>query len=141
VPTALRGQIDEVGGAAPVAAAVNVVQLAVSPAGLGGEVHLLIDGAPEGGGDPTGGCFAVDIDLGATPLPTVTEADGSLSATGPVEVIIGYADATCASGASRDSDGRPGTLAVTITGGTATGTVSFGDPEPALSFSAVASDA
>jgi hypothetical protein len=137
IPSALRGQIDLVSGTAPTAAALNLVELSVTDAGVSGAVRLQVDGAVPGTDGGSGGCYAVDIDLGATPLETVSAEDGSLRAKGPVDVVIGYADAACASGAEQASDGRPGTLELRIAGGVASGSVAFGGDDEALTFSAV----
>jgi 2-polyprenyl-6-methoxyphenol hydroxylase-like FAD-dependent oxidoreductase len=135
-PAELVGQVDTVGGAVPVAAAMNEVRLSVSEAGVTGELHLQIDRTPDLADPSTTGCFSVDVDLDAKPLAIARDAHGAPVAAGPAEVILGYVDQPCAAGAPRDSEGRPATVVITLEEGRAVGTVSFEDADGAMSFSA-----
>ena len=124
----LTGQIDSLSGQSVAGATVNTVHLLVKSGGLTGEVHLHATGKQDfgGGQGPTDVCLFIDSTI-STPVPATTAADSSVAVNGPIDAVVGYANVACGSGPPSNTQDRPATLAVTVTNGTATGTIAIND--------------
>ena len=119
------GQITSIGGEpASLQLVRNEVQLSVSETSLAIILHMAEDSEFGFDEDATPACFTIDLDTTTAPLPTQAgEIPGQLISSGPVTLIVGFADSHCGATAP-NTEPRAGVLAATVSAdGTATGTI------------------